>query len=217
MSGPKPNSPQLSSTRLCLEGSCRAQLPASDAHPHCFLHRGCRRTKAGGEASDSACKYCRSWSSLQLEACLKRRMVWERSRTPSAESDGSSSESRAPPPTSPALSLASMPSVEPTSPSVQALPPSGPDRPEDDRRGSTPNLAQPPDFCAQILAALSRQEEAANQRFAALECRLGEVAARVASPPRPSPGVLPSPPHPPCVCAVGVSGSVHVAGPTRDY
>ena len=159
MSDPKLNTLQLGATRLCLEVSCRAQLPASHAHPHCFLHWGCRHTKVIGEASDSACKYCRSWSSLQLEACLKCQMAWERSHTPSAKSDGSSFEFQALPPTSPAPLMASMPSKEPTLPLVSVLPPSGPDQLEDDRLGLTPNLAQPPDFCAQILVALSRQEE----------------------------------------------------------
>ena len=173
MSRPKPNTPQLSATRLCLEGSCWAQLSPSDAHPHCFLHRGCCCTKVGGESSHSACKYCRSWSSLQLKACLKCWMVWECSCTPSAESDGSLSESQAPPPTSPAPSMASMPSEEPTSPLVSVLPPSGPDRLEENRRGPTPNLAQLLAFCVQILAALSRQEEAANHCFAVLEAIWG--------------------------------------------
>ena len=148
------------------------------------------------------CKCCRSWSSLQLEACLKRWMVWKRSCTPSAESDRSSSESRAPPLTSPAPLMAFMPSEEPIVPSVLVLLPSDPDQLEDDRRGLTRNLAQLPDFCAQILVALSRQEEAPNQRFAALESHVGEMAARVTSPARPSPRCCRSPRHPLlCLCS----------------
>ena len=81
-----------------------------------------------------------------------------------------------------------------------------------------PNLAQPPDFCAQILAALSHQEEVANQLFAALESCLGEVAAQVTSLARPSPEVLPSPPPSPPVSVQLVSWAASVSvGPAWDY
>ena len=75
MASPQSVSPPA---RRCKEPSCTEILPVTDLHPHCYLHRGCIRTRVGGDPASLACKTCKGWSRLQLEASVTRRRAWER-------------------------------------------------------------------------------------------------------------------------------------------
>lgn len=62
--------------RTCAQPSCATTFSADDSHLECYFHRGCPRTRAGGDVFQGApCLQCHGWTDEQLSAFARRRLT----------------------------------------------------------------------------------------------------------------------------------------------
>ncbi len=162
-----------------------------DLHPHCFSHRGCPRTRAGGDLGNKACQYCKEWSELQLQAFAKRRAAWEREHSltqgelPLA---GASRPSSPPPHLDSSVSVSAVLGEGSHSPIPVDDPAASPPGTPSDQTLSAPAAAsaEAPLTLALLRELLAHQEQSFSARLACLSDRLSQRSVPVCGSPLPS-------------------------------